>query len=321
MKGNLLSEEAKEEEQNARDARFAAEQKLDALRTRRRDLFQTVNRLTEEVMDLQRRRQDLQEEVQVWHNSFKQLGDKQRKMRDERTKMMDRLDELLSSLHQTKGQIPPGSVSHHKTLSREIADLEKQQQTKVMSLKEENALIDKIRQKRLKLTDSEKVEAKWMEVEAAASAIKKDADETRQKLAKMNAEVEKLRTERDEMMGKVKSHLAEIGHVLTEIRAKGKARSETLEKVKAVSDEMTEMGKKVLEFNAQSKARIAEARRSYQEHGEAVRRTFYGKDAQERSADEALTSLLKTGKIQLGLDGDASKWATAHGTRRKRTGD
>ena len=70
MKGNLLSEEAKEEEQNARDARFAAEQKLDALRTRRRDLFQTVNRLTEEVMDLQRRRQDLQEEVQVWHNSF-----------------------------------------------------------------------------------------------------------------------------------------------------------------------------------------------------------------------------------------------------------
>jgi uncharacterized coiled-coil DUF342 family protein len=316
MKGNLLSEEAGDEERKARETRIAAEQKLDSLRAHRRDLFLTVNRLSEEVMDLQRRRQSLNDEVQNWHSTFKALGDKQRTLKDARTRLMDQLDELMEALHQKKSSMPQGSP-RHKSLASEIAQMEKEQQTKVMSLKEENALIDRIRQLRLKLADAEKVEAKWMEAEKATSALKSDADALRQKIAQTNAEMNKLRAQRDEIMAKVKGHLAEIGHVLTEIRSKGKARSELLDKVKQSGEEIAEMGKKVLDLSHESRRRIDEARRNYVEHGETVRKTFLAKEARERSADENLTNLLKNGKVELGFDSEVGQWANAHGTRRK----
>jgi uncharacterized coiled-coil DUF342 family protein len=316
MKGNLLSEEAGDEERKARETRIAAEQKLDSLRAHRRDLFLTVNRLSEEIMDLQRRRQSLNDEVQNWHSQFKALGDKQRALKDSRTRMMDHLDDLLDSLHQKKSAMPQGAP-RHKSIASEIAQMEKEQQTKVMSLKDENALIDRIRQMRQKLAETEKVEAKWMEAEKAASAIKNDAEATKVKLAQANAEMDQLRAQRDEIMAKVKSHLGEIGHVLTEIRAKGQTRSELLQKVKDSGEEIADMGKKVLELSTESRKRIDEARRNYFEHGESVRKTFFAKEARERSADENLTNLLKNGKVELGFDNEVGKWANTHVSRRK----
>ena len=313
MTGNILTDDAAEEERKTRDNRIAAEQKLRGLMGERRDLFQIVDRLSEEVMDLQRRRQSLNDTAQSLHGGFRDLGAKQRTLREERGRVLDRLDELTNSLYQKKSTVPRGAHGGYRRLGAEIASLEKAQQTKVMSLKEENALIDKIRQMRQQLTEAEKLEAKWMEEEASASGLKKELEEQRKKLAQVTEELDRIRVQRDEEMGKVKSTLAEIGHVLTEIRTKGRVRMETLDKVRAINEQMGAMGKKVLELANESRSRVHEARKAYRDHNEAIRHTFTSQAAQDKSAETNLSNLFKNGKIQLGMEGsDLSDWTNSN---------
>lgn len=315
---SLLSEEDGEQEKQSRDNRIAAEQKLDGLMAHRRDLFMNVRRISEEIMDLQRRRQMLNGEVQTLHEGFKELGVKQRSLREERGRILDRLDDLTETLYQRKSNLPEGGKGGYRRLGVEIAALERAQQTKVMSLKDENALIERTRQLRQQLVEAEKVEAKWMAEEATASGLKKDIEDTRKKLTQVVSELDKIRLERDEQMAKVKAQLGEIGHVLTEIRAKGQVRTETLDKVKALGEEIAAMGKKVLDMTQESRSRANEARRSFKEHSDAVRHRFSSDEARDRSAEESLSSLFKNGKIELGMDNEVSGWANPNASRRKR---
>lgn len=305
---NILSEEAIQEEKKNREERVSAEVKMDELRFRRRDALDGVNKLSDEIMAMQRRRQELNDEVQNWHNQFRQLGDRQRELRNQCGKLMEQLDELTKLLRNEKALPKEARGPRSSTLTGEIARLEREQQTKVLNLKEENALIDKIRQLRATLSEREKVEAKWMEVEADASRIRTEIELTREKLTLANKEIDETRGKRDEAMDKVKQTLGEVAHVLSEIRTKGKTRTELLERARAVGDEMQKMGSKMLELHEQSRQRISEARKNMAAHS-GSRRHVTG-EQRERSAEDMLSSLFKNGKIEMGVTAPETAAAT-----------
>ncbi len=297
----ILSEDDLEAETQTREKRIAAEDKLDSLRHQRYESLRLVDRLSEEIMALQSRRQALNEEVQKIHDSFREFGNKQRQIRETRKRLLDHLDELMKSLRHEKGEATKGRGLSSRSISAEIARLEREQQTRVMSLKDENALIDKIRHMRAEMTERETVEAEWMKVESEATSVKQQIQETRQKLQEANVELDGFHKKRDEAMAKVQQSLTEVGHILSEIRSKGKVRTEALDKARATGDEMQAMGREVLDLERESRKRISEARSRLAEHG-AHHRTSFNEGAREKAADDLLSALLKNGKIEIGVN-------------------
>lgn len=297
---HLLSDDDLQAEKESREKRFAAEDKFEALRRQRSDSLNLVDRLSEEILTLQKRRQELNTEVQNAHDSFRSLGDQQKHLREERKRLFDRLEELTHSLHKTKGENTRDKGPNARSVAAEIARLEREQQTRVMTLKEENALIDRIRHMRSQLLEREKVEADWMKTESEASTVKDEILELRKKLQQANERLDSFHGERDAAMAKIQSSLGEVGHVLNEIRSKGKIRTDMLDKARGIAQQMQEMGRTVLDLQRESRKRVSEARARIAEHGSHQRSNF-NEGARERAADELLSALLKNGKVELGL--------------------
>ena len=307
---NWLSDDDLQAEKETREKRMAAEDKFDSLRRQRNETLDLVDRLSDEILALQKRRQELNDEVQRAHDTFRNFGDEQKKAREERKRLFEQLEDLTQSLRKTKGENTREKGPTARSVASEIARLEREQQTTVMTLKEENTLIDKIRHLRSQLAEREKVEAEWMKTESAASTVKEEIESLRGKLQEANKRLDALHVDRDAAMAKIQNSLGEIGHVLNEIRSKGRIRTEALEKARTIADQMHEMGRTVLDLQRESRKRVTEARAAVSQHG-ASHRNLFNDGARDKAANDLLSALLKNGKVEFGLGEVEESSATA----------
>jgi uncharacterized coiled-coil DUF342 family protein len=298
-RGGLLSEEDEEAERRSWDELRSAEQKLRGLKDRRSEMLDVVHRLAEEALDLQARRRSLYDDAEGLHQSFRDLGHAQTQLRVEREKIRGRISEILGSLKQSREEHPRDKRIRPEQITREIALLEKKQQTSVLTVKEENALIDHMRQLRAQLTEAQKSEAVWKAKDESSQGLKDELDQMRKRMDEVQAKIEELRKQRDETMAKIKAQLAEGGHLIAAIREKGKARSELLAKVSEISKTCDEMERSVMGLRQQSFQRRDEARKALQDHNRTIRHSLRGEDVLARSAEENLQMLLKKGKVEL----------------------
>lgn len=296
-----LSEEEEERARGLRDEIRNAEQKLYQMKERRADLLALARRIGDEALTLQESRQPKYEEVERLHQEYRELGFQLQSLRNERDKARARVEELLGEIREKR------SLARDRTprirperISQEIAQLEKRQQTSVMTVKEENALIAHIRELRGQLTEAQKSEAAWKMEDQTQQGVKDELQRARQQAEELQQKFEALRQHREQVMVQVKERLVEVGHLVGEIRARGKARAETLEKVDALSNEIRELERSVMGKINESREIQYEARRAIEMQNRSVRPgSPQEEELRRRSAEQNLRALFQKGKIEL----------------------
>jgi uncharacterized coiled-coil DUF342 family protein len=275
------------------------EHKLRGMKERRAEMLALGRRLAEEALDLQKRRGPLYDEAEKLHQEFRDLGKRTAEIRAERDRIHARIDQLRIELREEGAGHDRRDRPRPERLVQELASLEKKQQTTAMPLKEENALIDRMREIRAQMTEAEKNAAVWKAKDSTLLTLRQEFDACRKKDEELSQEFDRVRRRRDEVMGQVKGQLVEVGHLVAQIRAKGKARAELLSKVDTLSDEIREMEKGVMGLLHQSRARKMEARKLLDDHNRSVRQMTRNEEVLSRTAEDNLKSLFKSGKISL----------------------
>lgn len=194
----------------------------------------------------------------------------------------------------------PNPIFRAKELQGEIRDMEYQQQTSVLTTKEENRLIDSIRKKRIELAslakEAEKAKQINIDLRSTSDAIDqlfKMADAEHQEVVKYY----KLAQEAHERFMKVFQEASQV------IASANQKHQEFLD-IRAKADEQhkqfLELRSKILELRGKDIMERQEARAIIREQRDQVRRAVADPQKLEEHAEDVLTQLKKGGKIKLG---------------------
>lgn len=294
-----LSEEDERAEADAREKLRAAETKLRELRSRRQMLLDQVHQLSDEQKTLFDQRAPRQDSLDRTHEEHRELGHRLAELRRERDRARTALDEALAQLRLGRQEMPRGEHARPDQIRREIAQLELRQQTTALPLSEENALIDRLRLLTKQVAEAEKGagavelhQKRLRELEAALHARRADVE-------RLGKEMDHARVERDRRMESMRAQLVEVGHLVAQIREKGRARGEVMARVDAMSRQIFDLEREVRGTLQASRDRRSEARRTIVDYNRTVRESVAGEDAYARNAEEQLEQLLKRGRVTL----------------------
>jgi uncharacterized coiled-coil DUF342 family protein len=295
-----LSEEAEREEADYRERRRTLETKFRDLRTRRELLLAQVHQLVDEQQILFERQAPKQRTLEQLHEEYRDIGHDLADLRRQRDQKRNELEGTLQELRFARSELPRGERPRPDQIQREIKQLEHRQQTMALPLTEENALIDRMRALRRQLDGVQKVADAVGTQEARVKALDKEIQTKRADLEKLMAESARLKVERDRRMANMRSLLEEVGAIVGDIRAKAKARRDTMDKVQAFSRQLGEIDDEILRIDRGSRARRDEARRTIREYSRGSRDSMAAETAYAHVADQQLEQLLKRGRITLG---------------------
>jgi uncharacterized coiled-coil DUF342 family protein len=295
----VLTEEAEREDREDRDAVYRAEGKLRDLYNRRAALLDQVHALSDGQKDLYDERQRRQAAVEDLYQAHQALGGRLSELRRARDSARSKLDESVVAARLVRGEIPKGDHATPEQLRKEIESLEARQQTTALPLKEENALIDRMRSMRTQLAAAEKDRAA---IQAALAKRKGAEDAVRARKAELDAiqeEFERVRVERERAMTGIRDRLVDVGGLLAQMREKAKERGVVMARVDAFSDEIRTLERDVNARLRASRDRRLEAKRTVGDYNRSVRENVAGEGAYARAADAQLEELMKRGKVTL----------------------
>ena len=151
----FLSEEDEKAEETDRRRLHDLDGKIDELRRRRLALVQRVRELSQEQKALFDQRKDPHAVAERLHGEHQELGRKLSVLRGERDRARKKLEELVARAREVRAEVPPTERVRPDRVRQEIHDLEVRQQTQSLTLAEENALIDRMRERTKLLRDLE----------------------------------------------------------------------------------------------------------------------------------------------------------------------
>lgn len=296
-RGGALTEEAATADREDRDQLRRMEAKFESLLARRRTLLTEVRRLSAEQKELFDRRQAPQVEVEKLHAQHGELGRKLAEIRRARDAARRAADEAVVRRRELLLTFDRGERERPEQIRREIAQLELRQQTKALSLKEENELIAHLRKRTADLKEAEGRVA----VVAEHERLRKEADAAivaaRAEVERLGQELLRARNERDGKMVAMRQLLQSAGSLVAELRAKAKAREEVMREVVSVGRELDQLDREGREVIQRSRARRAEAARTLRQY---TRPRGGPQEAVIADVAEAhLMELMKRGKVTL----------------------
>jgi uncharacterized coiled-coil DUF342 family protein len=294
----MLSDEAEAQERDSRARLRTIDARLTSLDAKRRDLIVEMRKISGEQKALYDRRQAPQAEVEKLYAEHGELGRRILAIRNQRDAARKQLEDAVIALRELKLTFGPGERLRPEQIKREIAVLERRQQTNVLSLDDENALIKHLRQLNKDLTTAEAQSqvvadhaTRRKEAEARVAAARAEVD-------RLAAESVKTRSDRDAKMEDVRSKLLAAGSLVADLRAKGRARAEVMGKIDAISREMDELDREGRRTLGEMRSRRDEARRTMRAYSPGRGPT--PASVIDSTADAQLQELLKRGKITLG---------------------
>lgn len=304
--GFHLSEEDERAEIESRDRIRHAQGRLRELRDRRGLLLDQIHRLSEEQRAVHDRMAPDRQRVDATHEEYREFGHRLAEMRSRREALRARLDAAVAGLRPARPA--PGAGANRRArggpplpaaLRREIAELELRQQTQVLPVAEENALLDHLRQLRRDLAEAEKAAGIRAAEEASRADQELSFQALRTEFEELGRAMDRLRTERDQRMGAIRTQLLTVGQEISEIREKARLRAELFRKVDELSRQMAELDREVRDALVASQARRKEARDTVRDYNRSAREAVSGSAAAAQTAEENLAQLLKGGKIVL----------------------
>lgn len=286
-----------------RKERENLEKKADMFVQKRNQLNDQARQLREERDLLNGKRQDLMGKMDDIKKERDAHNGKLREHKEKRNAYQAQAKLLIAKQRGEKKQKEPGkesAVFQAKRLESEIRDMEYDQQTTVLTTKQENKLIETIRKKRLELTslarEAEKIRLQNVDLRNSSDAIDqlfKLADGEHQEVVKYY----KLAQEAHERFMKV---FQETSMIMATANAKHAEFVATREKSDEQHQEFLKLREKMLELRGKEYAEKNEARQIIKEQREQVRKAIADPKKLDEHAEDVLEQLKKGGKIKLG---------------------
>ena len=294
-----LSEEAEKEEAEERVKLRTLQTKLRDLRERRQMALAEVRKLSDEQKALYDERHPGEEDVERLHSEYRDLGRRLSEARQARDEGRRHLDEALAAVREFRASLPREERARPEQLRREMRDIEVRQQTTALPLKEENALIDRLRALTKELAGSERDKGVQEERHTKLKELEKNLAERRAASAKLSEAFDKVKKDRDARMESIRSRLLDAGKLVAAIREKARSRSLAMDKLRAIDAQGIEVEREVDRLIRNSRDRRQEARQVIGEYRRAVRGPMDMEAAAKKQADEQFEELLKRGKVVL----------------------
>jgi len=292
----VLSEEADREERDDRQKLRSLESRFETLLARRRTLLGELRKLSSEQKVLFDKRQEPQAEVERLYQHHNALGHRLAEIRSERDAARRKVEEAIVARRELLLTFDRSERERPEQIRREIAELELRQQTRALTIAEENALIARLRRRSADLKEAEA----RVQVVAAHESLRKEADLTvagsRETVDRLADEFRAARAERDATMAAIRERLQAAGNLVAELRAKGKARADAMRELDTLSRELDAVDREGRELLARSRARRAEAMRTLRQYSSHRRPA---EDSLASIAEAHLEELMKRGKISL----------------------
>jgi uncharacterized coiled-coil DUF342 family protein len=295
----LLSEEAEKEEQEDRDKLRDVRDKLRTLLDRRQVQFDEVRRLTDEQDRLFDARQPGEREVERIHQEYRDIGHAMADGRRFRDEARAKLDEAMIAVREFRAKAPRGEPPRPDAIRREITDLEHAQQTRTLTIAEENALIKRLRQLVKLAEEAELTQKSQQERRHQLAALEATLAERRAELGRIGAELARLKAERDGRMQSIRGRLEGAGKLVADIREKARARGAALDRLRALNVQVDELEREADRLSRNSRDRRDEARQALSEYHRSVRGPVGEKAGEQQVADRQLEELLKRGRVTL----------------------
>ncbi len=293
----VLSDEDERADRDDRSRLRQLDGQLESLHRRRQTLIADMRKLSAEQKSLYDRRQAPQEEVEALYAQHGDLGRRFAELRKQRDAARAAVQAAVVHLRELKLSFAPGERVRPDQIRKEIAELELRQQTRALTLDEENALIARLRQRSRDLKEAEARAGVVAEHERARKDAEAKIVAARAEVDRLDQEMTKTKVDREAKMGEVRARLQAAGGLVAELRSKGRARAEVMDQVETVSRQIAELeqeGRRILHASRQRRDEARKTLRAYSRRGgsdEAVRAS---------TADAQLEELWKRGKITLG---------------------
>ncbi|NNN17869.1 MAG: hypothetical protein HKL79_05870 [Thermoplasmata archaeon] len=295
---SFLSEEAEQEEREGRDRLEAIDGKLRVLHQRRQDLVDQVRALAAEQKALYESQHGPQAAAEQRYEEHRQMGREIARLRDARNAARAKLDELTARAREIRSEIPASERARPEQVRKEIADLELRQQTHALPVKEENALIARMRERSQFLKELEAHAAVLAEHEKRLKEAETAMREARGEVSRLGTETVRMKGDRDAKLDEVRSNLAAQGSVVAQMRAKGLLRRQIMEKLDSVNREFATLDREAMQLVEKSRQRREEARDAARRFA-PQRRGAGPEEIRARVAESTLEQLKKHGRVTL----------------------
>lgn len=298
-KNRRREERAKSAEQKEREN---LEKKADLFVQRRNELNDQANLLRSERNLLNDKKKELLAQMDAAKKERDGHNARLREHKEQRNAYQQQAKLLIAKQRgeKKKAQQAMSPVFRVKELEAEIRDQEYQQQTTVMTVKEENKLIDSIRKKRVELgtlrKDAVKAEALNIDLRNTSQAIDQLfalADAEHQEVLRYY----KLAQEAHERFLQV---FNETSQIIAASNAKHQELVQTRQRADDQHQQFLELRAKVLELKGKEALERQEARTIIREQHKRVREAVADPKKLEEAAETTLERLKKGGRISLG---------------------
>jgi uncharacterized coiled-coil DUF342 family protein len=295
-----VPEETRREERELRRRLDELEPQIRNLRTKRQELIQELLRLSDEQRRLSEQQNPQQARLEGLHEEHRAIGREVARVRSALDSAHQRRDESLARLRSLRAQMPKTGRMQLDRARREIVRLELEQQTRALTLDDENALIARLRQLKKDLTSAEASAGATAQTLEEIKATEAEFEKARTDVDRLRKEFDRLRAERDQRMDTMKGELVSVGQLVARIRETARARAAIRDQLDEVGHALRELDREFDVVRQRLRDRRADTRRAAPERPRSPRRPVDESEALDRTADDKIRRLLKQGHITLG---------------------
>jgi len=277
-----------------------AEKKFQSHIKKRNELNDMARVLREERDMIHKSKKEIKEDIKKLKKERDELVNKMRDHKKIRNKLQEEAKKLIEAKRKKKGEVFRNLPMRVEELKADVQMLEYKQETVPMSSREENNLIDKIREKKLEykniktqLKKQEKIEIDISDKDNAIDELFKKADQEHELVDKFYNESQKKHEQYIKLVKEMSVSIAEANKKHEEyIKFKKEA--------DATHKKAYEMKSKIMAIKGERRKRIREAKESIKDQNIRARKSVMDEKKLEEHADKSVEELKKGKKIKLG---------------------
>ena len=276
-----------------------SEKKFQALVQKRNELNDAARVIREERDLLNTKRKELRDQMDKNKKERDDLVVQMKQHKELRNQYQQQAKALIESKRKKKGEFSRNLPLQVEELKADIQMMEYRQETVPMNNREENNLVEKIKDKRRdykailkKLEKQQVIEIDLSDTDKAITELFKKADEEHAQVQKFYNDSQK---KHEEYMKLVK----EIATLINESNKKHKQYLEVRGEAQDNHDKAMEMRSKVISIKKERRSRIIEYKEILKQQNLQARKLVLDKDKLEKVADESVNALKKGQKISL----------------------
>ena len=276
-----------------------SEKKYQSYIQRRNELNDLAKVLREErdmINDMHKKIKETMQNTKVERDNF---VSKMKEHREKRNKLQEQAKSIIDARHKKKGEVFKNLPLRVEELKADFQMLEYKQETIPMSSREENELIDKIREKKIEYQDTLKKLEKQKTIEIDINDKDRTIDEL---FKKADEEHEKVKYYYDESQKKHEEYIKLVNELSVSIAESNKKHEQYIEiknEAQTNHEKAVEMRSKIISIKEERRNQWMQAKMAIKEQNIKAREAVMDKKKLSEIAEKSVVDLKKGKKITL----------------------